>query len=335
MNKITAYIKLLRIPGLGGLAIPPVIGALSVNLNTDLISLILLFIIGALAAIFGFVLNDFVDIDVDKLSNELKERPLVSGIITPNKAIGICIFCVILEFLLIFILFQGKVIEDTILFAAIIISIAWFFGSLYDFYSKDFIGSDLLVAISVSLVFLFGALSIGEPHILTWIIFILTFNNLLHMNAIEGGIKDAEHDKKYGVKNIALKSGVTVKDKKIKIPKKFQSFSMGIRIISSILLISPFIFFNITYYYWQIIILIIGIIGMIYLTIKLITINEFDRNKIRKYISTQSFLRYSLVPVMLLSTIGVLYSVILILIPIIWYIIFVPLSGEKILKPRM
>jgi hypothetical protein len=132
-----------------------------------------------------------------------------------------------------------------------------------------------------------------------------------------------------------LKSGVTVKDKKITIPKKFQSFSMGIRIISSILLISPFIFFNITYYFWQIIILIIGIIGMIYLTIKLITINEFDRNKIRKYISTQSFLRYSLVPVMLLSTIGVLHSVILILIPIVWYIIFVPLSGEKILKPRM
>jgi len=61
----------------------------------------------------------------------------------------------------------------------------------------------------------------------------------------------------------------------------------------------------------------------------------FDRNKIRKIIGVQSFLRYSLVPIMLISVIGVNYSIILIVFPILWYIIFTPVLGEKLFKPRM
>ena len=335
MNILTKYVKFLRIPGLGGLAIPPVIGALTVNPNIDLFYLILLFLIGSLAAIYGFVLNDYVDIEVDKLSNELKGRPLVSGEISQKKAVGICIFCVFFAFLLIFILFYGKVIEGYIFAAVISISLALILGSIYDFHSKDFIGSDFLVAISVSLVFLFGALSIGEPTLFTWIIFILTFNNLLHMNAIEGGIKDAEHDKKYGVKNIALKSGVIVSNKNIIIPKKFKALSFGIRLFSSLLIFIPFLFYGISFYPWQIIILFIAIFIMLYLNLKLLTIKEFNRNIIKKYISSLSFVRYSLIPIMLISTIGIIYSTILIIIPIGWYIIFAPLSGEKLLKPIM
>lgn len=333
MNILTKYVKFLRIPGLGGLAIPPVIGALTVNPNIDLFYLILLFLIGSLAAIYGFVLNDYVDIEVDKLSNELKGRPLVSGEISQKKAVAICIFCVFFAFLLIFILFYGKVIEGYILVAVISISLALILGSIYDFHSKDFIGSDILVSISVSLVFLFGALSIGEPTLFTWIIFILTFNNLLHMNAIEGGIKDAEHDKKYGVKNIALKSGVIVSNKNIIIPKKFKALSFGIRLFSSLLIFIPFLFYGISFYPWQIIILFIAIFIMLYLNLKLLTIKEFNRNIIKKYISSLSFVRYSLIPIMLISTIGIIYSTILIIIPIGWYIIFAPLSGEKLLKP--
>ena len=74
---------------------------------------------------------------------------------------------------------------------------------------------------------------------------------------------------------------------------------------------------------------------MLYINFKLLNVKNFDRNIIKKYITTQSFIRYSLVPIMLISTIGILYSIILIIIPIGWYMIFVPLSGEKMFKPRM
>jgi hypothetical protein len=61
----------------------------------------------------------------------------------------------------------------------------------------------------------------------------------------------------------------------------------------------------------------------------------FDRSKIRKIIGIQSFLRYSLVPIMLIPIIGTLPSVILIIFPIAWYILFTPLLGEELFKPRM
>lgn len=336
MNKIVAYARLLRLPGIGGLAIPPAIGAITVGIY-DLYNLSIVFAIGALAALFGFILNDVIDLEVDKLSDELKGKPLVNGDISTKTAIGICVFFMLLTFLLIFYLWYNQTLTYLKFGALLCIIIAGMLGCIYDFYGKQIIGSDFLVAISMALIFLFGALAFQghEPNIITWIIFILTFNNLLHMNAIEGGLKDADHDYKKGVKNIALKSGVKVRGENITIPLSFKAFGMGIRLFSSGLLLTPFIFYRYEYYIWQIALLIIAIFGVLFFSGKLLSIKKFNRNEIRKYIAIQSFLRYSLVPIMLISIIGVIYAIILIIFPIIWYIIFTPIIGEKLFRPRM
>ena len=334
MNKVAAYARLFRIPGLGGLAIPPVIAALTVGVY-DFYNLAILFVIAAFAVIYGFVLNDYADVELDKLIKELHGKPLVSGDISKKNAIAISVFLILFTFLFIFILWRGETLDDFKFAALICIFLAGILGSFYNLYGKKIVGSDFLVAISVAFVFLFGALSFGEPTIFTWIIFLLTFNNLTHMNAVEGGIKDADHDYMMGVKNIALSSGVKVDGDKIFIPLRFKVFGMGIRSFSAFLLFVPFIFYGYGYYMWQLIILAIATIGAIYFSVKLLSIKTFDRNTIRKYIAIQSFLRYSLVPIMLISVIGTMYSIILIVFPIVWYIGFAPLLGEKLFKPRM
>jgi 4-hydroxybenzoate polyprenyltransferase len=334
MDKVRAYAKLLRIPGIGGLAIPPVIGAMTVG-EFKFINLFLLFIIGALAALYGFILNDYADIEVDKLSKELRGKPLVSGDISSNTALLICVIFILLSLLFIFILYYGETINYIKFGAVLSIFLAGILGSIYDFYGKKFAGSDFLVAISMGFVFLFGALSFGKPNIITWVIFILTFNNILHMNAIEGGIKDADHDFKIGVKNIALASRVTVKGTTIEIPARFKIFGMGIRIFSAFLLFIPFIFFNYKFYVLQLAILSLAIIGVLVFSVKLLSIKIFNRNRIRRYIAIQSFLRYSLVPIMLSSIIPVQYSLLLIIFPIAWYILLTPLLGEQLFRPRM
>jgi len=334
MNKAAAYAKLLRIPGLGGLAIPPVIGALSVGV-LDLYSLLILFIIGAFAAIYGFILNDYADVKLDKLIKELRGKPLVSGIISRINAIAISIFFIFFAFLFIFILWYGKTFDEFKFAAILCIFFAGILGSIYNLYGKKIVGSDFLVAISVAFVLLFGALSFGEPTILTWVIFLLTFNNLLHMNAVEGGIKDADHDYIMGVKNIALGLGVKAEGKNIFIPRSFKAFGMGIRLFSAFLLFVPFVFYGYDYYLWQIIALALVMLGVIVVSAKLLSIKTFDRNIIRKYIALQSFLRYSLIPLMFVPIIDVVPSVILIIFPIAWYLLFAPLLGEKLFRPRM
>jgi 4-hydroxybenzoate polyprenyltransferase len=334
MNKVAAYARLLRIPGLGGLAIPPVIGAITVGVF-DFYSLAILFIIGSLAAIYGFILNDYADVELDKLTKELHGKPLVSGDVSLLNAVAICVFCILFSFFFIFLLWKGSILDDLKLAALGAIVLAGVLGSIYDLIGKKIIGADFIIALSVAFVFLFGALSFGMPTVFTWVVFLLTFNNLLHMNAVENGIKDADHDPLIGVKNIALKSGVRVDGKAMVIPWTFKSFSLGIRFFSAILLFIPFVFFDYPFYWWQILLLILVIIGVVTFSYRLLSIEIFDRSKIRRFIALQSFLRYSLVPLMLLSTIGILPSVILILFPIIWYIVFTPLLGEKLFRPRM
>ena len=203
MDKIGAYAKLLRLPGVGALGIPTVIGALTVGV-TDFFDLMIVFFIGALACVFGFLLNDYTDVELDKLVDVLHEKPLVSGYVSKKTALFISICMIFLSFLLVSILWYGEVF-DHFKFAGIIsLVLAGFLGTIYDVYGKKLVGSDFLVAVSVAFVFLFGALAFDKPNIITWIIFVLTFNNILYMNAIQNGIKDADHDYKMDVKNIAL-----------------------------------------------------------------------------------------------------------------------------------
>ncbi len=334
MSKLTAYVRLLRIPGLGGLGIPAVIGALSVGVQ-DLVSLTILFVIGSLAAIYGFILNDYADVELDRLSKDLKGKPLVDGTISLKTAVFVCFMCVMLAFLFLFILWYGKPLDYYKFIALISIILAGVLGSIYDMYGKRFVGSDFLVAISMSFIFLIGAASFGVPNVITWIIFVLTFNQILHMNVIENGIKDADHDYLLGVKNIALVSGVKVEGDTLTIPLRFKAFGMGVRLCSAVLLFTPFIFFGYPYLLWQLVLLAIATFGVLFFSVKLLSLKKFERNKIRKYIAIQSFLRYALVPIMLIPLIGIIPGVILVLFPVVWYVAFTPLSGEKLLRPRM
>ena len=342
---IKEYARLLRIPGLGGLSIAPAFGAISVGV-LEIQQLSLLFLIGALAAIYGFVLNDYMDVKIDTLSKELHNRPLVKGTVSKNAALIICSLAFIMALIIIFMFFYGDYLSFYYGFMCIILSAI--FGTLYNIYGKRIIGSDFLLALSEALLVLFGALMVvhdGALTIFTWIIFILTFNQLLYMNAVEGGIKDADHDHLMKVNNIALASGVKVtEDNKLIITPIFRAFGLGIRLFSVILVYIPFVFYKETFEPWQIFILTILVIGMLYSSAKLLFLKEFKRNNIRKLIVSQTFLRYSLVPIMLIpfiatltttTLLGIIYALILTIFPFLWYIVFTPLIGEKLFRPGL
>jgi 4-hydroxybenzoate polyprenyltransferase len=334
VNTIVEYAKLLRFPGLGGLAIPPVFGALSVGMY-DLGSLIILFVIGALTAIYGFVLNDYADVQLDSLISELKNKPLVKGVIARKNAVAVCIFSLILTFFFTFLLWKGETLSNYRFAALGCLVIAGILGSIYNLYGKKIIASDLLVSASISLVFLFGALSFSDDiGVLSWVIFFLTFNQTLHMNAVQGGLKDADHDYLMGVNNIALRLGVKVENNHIFVPSLFKAFGMGIRLFSVFLVFIPFLF-GMDYYLWQIVLLVAFLSGIFLFEIKLLYRSVFNRVEIRKLIAGSSFLRYMVVPVILIVPIGIIRGIILVFLPIIWYIVFTPLLGSRLFQPEM
>ena len=329
-NIVADYFRLMRIPGIAAIALPPVFGAISVN-ELSFSVLIPLFIIGILSGIYGFVMNDYMDIEVDKLSKDLSIRSLVKGTISKKTAKIIIILCFLLAYIFIFIFFYRSHILFYVGLSCIII--ADILGIIYNTYGKKIIGSDFLIALAESLYFLFGALIVlksGTLSIITWVIFILTFNQTLFINAVIGGLKDADHDYLMNVKNIALRSGVKVKkDKTVFVPVVFKIFGMGIRVFSCFLIFVPFVFYNINYEIWQISLIVFVSAILIIASWLMLNIKYFDRKRLRKTITLQLFARYSLVPLMLITFIGIWFSIFLIIFPFAWYIFFSFIIGQS------
>ena len=208
---------------------------------------------------------------------------------------------------------------------------------VYDLYGKKLFGSDFIFALAEALFFLFGALvssTNGLLSIFTWVGLIIIFNQMFYENAITGGLKDADHDYLRNVKNLASEFGVKVKaGKELYIPFKFKILGVGIHLISAPFIFIPFIFYGITYEIWQIILLFFIVLLALFLTIKILSIKRFNRRKLRRLIVKNLFIRYSIIPVMLISIIGFYYMIIMIIFPLVWYLFFSLIMKEKIFEP--
>jgi len=279
VNKWKGIGKLIRLQILG-VSTPPVVGALTVTgCSLTWKQFFPLFILGLLSQIYGFVLNDLSDIELDKTSPDLSERPLVKGTVSKRSAIVIVLVSLVLGFGVAYGFFHN----GSAIFLLLILTIM---GSIYDLFGKKFVGSDLLVAGATALLCLFGAVVVSEIpmgfqkiHYLTWIIVMTAFNQMLYMNIVDGGIKDADHDFKANIKTIAVAWGVRT-GKKLMIPTGFKIFAVSLRSCSVLLIFIPFVVRDSRFSPWQIVILGLMIIPMFHFMIKMLNMTHFDSSSI-------------------------------------------------------
>lgn len=333
---IAEYLRLMRLPGAVTVAIPLLLGALSVNV-TSRAKLVPLFIIGVLSGIYGLLFNDYIDAELDALSQDLSKRALVKGTISKNAAKSIIIGCFCAVYILVFVFFYRN---NVLFFSGLACLIgADVLGVIHNAFGKRLIGTDFLLACAHSLYLLFGALIViqdEKPGLLTWVFFVLVFCQLVYDNAVLGGIKDADHDSFNKVKNIALSSGVRVhSDKTMVIPFRFQVFGIGVRFLSCVIIFLPFMLNIISYDSWQILVFFILVILLIFTTIRMVTLKLFDRAFIRRLILLQEFLWYPAISLLLMPIIGFFPTLLLILLPGLWYVVFSVAIGGKILEPGL
>ena len=335
--RIIDYLRLMRISGAIGMVFPPIFGAFSVN-NHSLSVIAPLSLIGLLSGIYGFMLNDYIDVDIDKQCPELSQRALVKGIISKKAAMFIIISCFFSAYALLFIFFYS---HNIYFYTGLIcLIIADILAGIYNIRGKKFIGSDFLLALGQSLYLLFGTFMAittwSSINSLTWMLCILIFLQLLYNNAVVGGLKDAYHDNLMKVRNIALVSGVTItKKKQIIVPTGFRVFGISLRVLSIGLIFVPLIFNTVAYTFPQIIALILLSCLLLYTCVLMLFITQFDRTKLRKLIMIQLFIWYTLIPIMLVSEIGWLYALLLLVVPTLWYILFSLIIGHKIFSPEI
>ncbi|HEC89131.1 MAG TPA: hypothetical protein ENI44_00925, partial [Thermoplasmatales archaeon] len=97
--KIREYLKLARSFNAVLTGISPVMGAIAMQ-QFNIIYLFLLFLVGFLGHTYGFVLNDILDYRIDKDSEEISDRPLVSGTISIRQAWIFAISSMVIAFII-------------------------------------------------------------------------------------------------------------------------------------------------------------------------------------------------------------------------------------------
>lgn len=326
------YIEITRLFNMGLTAVAPVLGALSMwNVGTlKLWELFILFVIGILAHSYGFVLNDVIDIKLDKLSKELTSRPLVRGSITRRAAFLFAIFCMIGSFLLSFV-FYSELLRYLLLLCILIV--AYFFATIYDITSKKYPGMDLFVASAIFFLVLFGSFTIGTPTTLAYIVALIGGLQVLFMNMINGAIKDIDHDKEGSANTIAIRLGAKIHAGIIALPVSFKTTGYLIEIIRIALIFAPFVFIDyMDFNLWQISFL--GFLAVLTFTsiYRLYSIKTFDRTRIRKLIGVIVIFMYATTPIMLSSLEPTI--ILVALIPPLWFFLSNLILHKTIFEPK-
>jgi hypothetical protein len=177
---------------------------------------------------------------------------------------------------------------------------------------------DFFVAGAVFFLILFGAGTVGTPSSLAYVVALIGGLQVLFMNMINGAIKDIDHDKEGRARTVAIWLGAKVHAGVVTLPLSFKTTGYLIEIGRTLLIFLPFIFLSLTPALWQIVLLVLFVIGTFFCIHRLYHITTFDRNRIRKSIGIIVILMYATAPIMLSSLNG--YIILVALIPPLWFV---------------
>ncbi|MCU0851132.1 MAG: UbiA family prenyltransferase [Candidatus Thermoplasmatota archaeon] len=325
------YIELTRLFNMGLTAVAPVLGALSMwdVGSLELWRLCVLFLIGSMSHIYGFVINDVIDIRLDKLSKDLSARPLVRGSITRRAAVIFAVSCMIGSFLLSLVFFSDMF---RYLVLAGILFIAYFLATVYNIASKKYPGMDLVLASAIFFFILFGAWTIGAPTTLAYIVALIGSIQVLFMNMINGAIKDIDHDKQGSANTVAIRLGARVQAGTMVLPLSFKSTGYLIEVVRIVLVFLPFVILGLSASLWQVALLIVLSLATFYSIYRLFSIKTFDRAKIRKCIGIIVIFMYATAPIML-SSLNI-YIILAALIQPIWFFVSNLVLHKTMFEPK-
>jgi 4-hydroxybenzoate polyprenyltransferase len=329
-DKILTYLRLSRFHAAASESLLILIAALLMS-QKDPLLLIILFCIGIIYHVYLFVLNEYADIEVDRLSKDLTKKPLVSGDISERSALVVVFFAAIVLYVLTIFFFLS-------FFALLFLTLALIFGALYDFYGKRIVGySDLLVAASLAFIFLFGAGAVSNQ--LTNLIYIIAgmiFVAIVFANAVEGGLKDVDHDYLGGARTLATILGVKVVEGKLLMTTRFRLFSSSLIGICFILLFFLGYQSEVNLFgqeYVRLAITAAMVLVILVVSYRLLSLKIFDRTKIKRLYAILNSAGGIVLLIILVPLIGVYVTIILLVVPIAWYVFFNIILYGKPLQP--
>ena len=251
-------------------ALTVVIGLLNTRLDVPLAKLMINIILGVLTYIFlaasTNIVNDFYDIEIDKVNRP--ERPIPRGSISLKQAKELFFLYLIIGIILSLL---NTLILNLTLINLTLVSFFGFIGWVYAKWGKKsgFLGN-IIVGISYSIGLVYGGY-LNSPIIPQYILyFFLTAFSLLVAREIIKGCEDIEGDKNQGVKTLAIKIGI----------KTSRNISVIFAFLAIVFFILP-VFTSILNLFLFIIFMVIGLIEVGYTIILMLT-SDLKKEDLKK-----------------------------------------------------
>jgi 4-hydroxybenzoate polyprenyltransferase len=232
---IREYLKLIRPYGILFLGFAPVFGAVC-NEQYDVFSLALLLLIGVLGHIFVFVQNDYYDVEVDRRSKYVVQRPLTSGALprTHARLLFICSF-------FLSVVFTGVFFFSLRSFLTLFLSFSLM--TLYNKYCKKYPGMEYILGAAVFTYGIFGAFTVSDQvSVFALIISCVGFLQWIFSVGISANLKDVEFDTKLGIRTTPVRFGVRAVGHQLKKPVSFVLYTYGLKLLHLIVALLPFLF---------------------------------------------------------------------------------------------
>ncbi len=313
------YLRLVRLQSAGFSSMIPVLGALCLG-GRNPFHLITLLAIGLSLYILGSALNEYVDIEVDRLSKYLSNKPLVKGTIPKKNALIITIIAGAVSLIL---SLSFNVWAFVILLSSLSSAV------FYDLFSKKIPGIEIILAVWATSLFLFGAVSVSTylPPII-YVLALLVFLRLMFETSVEGGLKDIEFDPGVKARTLPNVFGVRVVENRIHMPSLFKAYVFLLEIVFATLIFVAIIFFDLNITTLHAFVLTVLILGM-FSTMRFFMMQRFQRKRILKIAGLHELLAFTAFGVMLAPLIGALTVFLIIFFAALWELVFLQgLYGE-------
>lgn len=286
--------------------------------------LVLLFIMGSLLHVFGFVLNEWADLEVDRASSDLQDKPLVSGAIPLREALWTAIAAAVLSFVPLALVTLDPLAHLALLFAILM-------ATVYDLFGKR-MPLDLVLAGSLTMLLLAGAIATGEfdPQ---WHIHLTLFGCIAGLqflqnffeNAIEGGIKDADHDARAGARTFAAVLGVRIVDGKVETGWAFTNAAFIVKAAHIALMLYTAVevvdFGSHDGGRELLVLLLVLIFVMVVTTSMMLPPVDFDRSRLKRIFSIHEVAAFAATLVVLTPLVGTYEALVLFILPFAWFVL--------------
>ena len=248
--------------------------------------------------------NDTCDVELDRGSADLSERPLVSRAVSATSARRMVACCVLASLAITILFARGPWGIPVFL---LIMGLGWAYNKV----SKKLPGADVLLAGAYALQCLFGAaLVAGRGQALAmnwrmvWVVVAIQFLDMMGANACHA-LKDVRNDRASSAVTMPVFLGVVVReDNTILMSRRFRATILLLKFLAmGVLFLSPF-WTGAPFSSLQILLLGVGAAGSLYLTMDTLSIDVLEKGDIAWRTSKQITANASMAPLLLVQTAG-------------------------------